>query len=214
MITQAKRIRTKKGDPMTFATLDDLEGSVELLVFGRALGSSEDALAPDSVVLVRGRVDHRDREKTCVVAQQIDPFEPDEDELQQAAEIEARRPTKPTLVRLRLLATALPGDILGELKEVLAAFPGECEVMIDLQMSEGCRRLRLGPEFRVTRSAALHAELVDRLGEAMLSDGGGEGKTEPAGPEADVASPEEPDPSDRELAAASGPAEAAAAVSA
>jgi DNA polymerase-3 subunit alpha len=214
MITQAKRIRTKKGDPMTFATLDDLEGSVELLVFGRALGSSEDALAPDSVVLVRGRVDHRDREKTCVVAQQIDPFEPDEDELQQAAEIEARRPTKPTLVRLRLLATALPGDILGELKEVLAAFPGECEVMIDLQMSEGRRRLRLGPEFRVTRSAALHAELVDRLGEAMLSDGGGEGKTVPAGPEADVASPEEPDPSDRELAAASGPAEAAAAVSA
>ncbi len=26
IITQAKKIRTKKGDPMMFATLDDLEG--------------------------------------------------------------------------------------------------------------------------------------------------------------------------------------------
>ena len=37
MITETKKIRTKKGDPMMFATLDDLEGSVELLVFGNAL---------------------------------------------------------------------------------------------------------------------------------------------------------------------------------
>ena len=41
MITQAKRIRTKKGDPMMFATLDDLEASVELLVFGKALAEHE-----------------------------------------------------------------------------------------------------------------------------------------------------------------------------
>ena len=31
ILTEAKRIRTKKGDPMMFATLDDLEASVELL---------------------------------------------------------------------------------------------------------------------------------------------------------------------------------------
>src|SRR5205807_4012865 len=59
MITQAKRIRTKKGDPMAFATLDDLDGSVEILVFGKALASGEEALAPDAVVLVRGKVDHK-----------------------------------------------------------------------------------------------------------------------------------------------------------
>ncbi len=37
MITQAKRIRTKKGDWMMFATLDDLEASVEIIVFGKPL---------------------------------------------------------------------------------------------------------------------------------------------------------------------------------
>ena len=46
MITETKRIRTKKGDPMMFATLDDLEESVELLVFGNALSAAGDALRP------------------------------------------------------------------------------------------------------------------------------------------------------------------------
>ncbi len=176
MITQIKRVSTKKGDPMTFATLDDLEGSVELLVFGRALGSSEDALDPDSVVLVRGRVDHRDREKTCVVAQEIETFAPGDDELREAAEHEAKQATTPRLLRLRLLAAALPDGVLGDLKDVLAGFRGDCEVLIELQTSSGERRLRLGAEFRVSRSAGLHAELVHLLGDALVSAGAGDGQ--------------------------------------
>jgi DNA polymerase III subunit alpha len=170
MITQAKRIRTKKGDWMMFATLDDLDGAVEVLVFGKALAAGEDALAPDSVVLVRGRVDHRDREKTCLVAQTIDPFTPSPDELQEAAELQESQPAKTSLLRLRLQAAALPQGALVELKEVLAGFPGDCEVLIELQTSAGARRLRLGAEFRVVSSAALHAELEEVLGEALLRD--------------------------------------------
>jgi len=67
IITQTKRIRTKKGDPMMFATLDDLEGTVELLVFGNVLSGAEDILAADRIVTVRGRVDHRDATSTCVI---------------------------------------------------------------------------------------------------------------------------------------------------
>ena len=61
---------------MMFATLDDLEGSVEMLVFGKALAAHEEALALDSVVLVRGRVDHKDAAKTCVIVQEADRFAP------------------------------------------------------------------------------------------------------------------------------------------
>ncbi len=46
MITQAKRIRTKKGDWMMFATLDDLESSVEMIVFGKALEAGERRARP------------------------------------------------------------------------------------------------------------------------------------------------------------------------
>jgi DNA polymerase III subunit alpha len=170
MITQAKRFRTKKGDPMMFATLDDLEASVEVLVFGNALAENEAAVAVDSIVLIRGRLDHRDRERTCIVAQQIDPFQPSEDELREAEEQAAKMIVAPSALRLRLDATALPATALGELKDVLAGFPGESDVVIELTTSGGPRRLRLGAEFRVNRSAGLHAELDALLGGAIIPD--------------------------------------------
>jgi DNA polymerase-3 subunit alpha len=171
MIVQAKRIRTKKGDPMMFATLDDLESAVELLVFGKALAENEAALAADSIVVVRGRVDHRDREKTCIVAQSIERFEPTSEEVDAARELEVKAARPPEALRLRLDATSLPATALAELKELLAGFPGESDVVIELRTSVGPRRLRLGPDFRVARSAGLHAELDALLGEAILGDG-------------------------------------------
>ena len=93
MITQTKRIRTKKGDPMMFATLDDLEESVEMLVFGKPLAASEDALAVDSIVIVRGKVDHKDRDKICLLVQDVSRFEPTEDEVAKARD--TRREARP-----------------------------------------------------------------------------------------------------------------------
>jgi DNA polymerase-3 subunit alpha len=171
IITECKRIRTKKGDPMMFATLDDLEAAVELVVFGNALAASEDALEPDAIVQVRGRIDHKDRDKTCLIVQQVERFEPSPDEVLQAKERAAKLSLAPSALCLRLDAAALPASVLGELKDVLAGFPGDADVVIELSTSVGQRRLKLGPGFRVAQSAALHAELVALLGHSMLSDG-------------------------------------------
>ena len=84
MVTQAKKIKTKKGDFMMFATLYDLETSVEIIVFGKTLASCEDALQTDSIVLVRGKVDHKDRDTTCLIAQQVELFQPTEAEVLEA----------------------------------------------------------------------------------------------------------------------------------
>jgi DNA polymerase-3 subunit alpha len=168
MITAAKRIRTKKGDPMMFATLDDLTESVEVLIFGKALAGNEQTLTTDAIVLVRGRVDHKDRERICVVAQQVDPFAPTEEEVKRAEEEAAKIIVAPTALRLALDATILPATVLGDLKELLSGFPGESDVVVELRTTIGRRRLRLGRDFRVQRSAALHAELDALLGDAIV----------------------------------------------
>jgi DNA polymerase III subunit alpha len=168
MITQAKRIKTKKGDWMMFATLDDLESSVELLVFGKALEASGDALETDSIVLVRGKVDHKDKDKTVVVAQQVERFNPSSEEIDAAEAEIAKRPVAAAALKLRLNASALPATALSELKDLLAGFPGECDVVIELSTSLGDRRLKLGSDYRVDRSAGLHAELDHLLGTAMV----------------------------------------------
>jgi DNA polymerase-3 subunit alpha len=169
IITQVKKIRTKRGDQMMFATLDDLEGSVEILVFGRVLAANEEALALDSVVLIRGRVDHKDAAKTCVVVQEANLFAPSEEEVERAREQARAIPVGPPPVRLRLDATVLPQSVIEDLKALISLHPGESDVVLDLQTSRGLRKLKLGPEYRVAATnAALRAELDHLLGAAML----------------------------------------------
>ena len=86
MIAECKRIRTKKGDPMMFATLDDLEGQVELLVFNSAYAANAEKVDVDKLVIVRGRVDHKEAGETKLVAQEVEPFDPSEEEVLRATE--------------------------------------------------------------------------------------------------------------------------------
>jgi len=169
IITQAKRIRTKKGDPMMFATLDDLEGSVEILVFGKALEACGGTLAVDQVVTVRGRVDHKDADKTALVAQEVEVFEPTDEEVDQARAQASALRERSSAVRLRVDARRLGPTVIDELKHVFENFPGDVEVVLELETGAGARRLRFGEEFRVTPSASLRAELHAVLGAAALA---------------------------------------------
>jgi DNA polymerase-3 subunit alpha len=171
MISQTKRLRTKRGDWMMFATLDDLSSSVDLVVFGEALQASGDALQADAIVLVRGRVDHKDRTSTSIIVQQVERFEPSPEEIHAAAEAVAMTAAPPSPLRVRVDATRLPESCLVELKELLKRYPGESEVLVELGMSASqCLKLRLGPEFRVSVGAGLHAELDALLGDAITAE--------------------------------------------
>jgi DNA polymerase III subunit alpha len=169
MITQAKKIKTRKGDWMSFITLSDTEASVECIVFGKTMESAGDALATDSIVLIRGKVEHKERDATSLVAQQIERFEPSDEEVESARVQAAKVAVGPPPLRLSLDAAALPARALGELKDLLTGFPGEADVVIELATAAGHRRLRLGPSYRVARSAALHAELDSLLGGAIVA---------------------------------------------
>jgi DNA polymerase-3 subunit alpha len=175
IISQTKRLRTKKGDPMMFATLDDLEDSVEMVIFGQTLEECAAAIEQDAIVLVKGRVDHKDRTRTCLIVQSVERFEPTRKELQKAeakAQEEAAKGPASAL-RLRLDAAALPATVIDELRDLLISFPGESEVVVELSTRAGPRMLRLGSEYRVERSASLRSELEDLLGSAILAPAAG-----------------------------------------
>jgi len=168
IITEAKRIRTRNGDHMMFATLDDLAGAVELLVFGKALAEHEAALAVDQVVIVKGRVDHKEAGKTCVVVQSVEGFSPSEEEIERArARADAAARTATALaqpVHLRVSAASLSRRAIDDLKQTIKDCPGPAEVLVDIDTSaETTRRLRLGEEYRVQNTPTLRAELEHAL---------------------------------------------------
>jgi DNA polymerase-3 subunit alpha len=160
IVTQARKIRTRTGTDMMFATLDDLEGQIEIIVFGSALEKFEGSLSVDSIVTVRGRVDQKEEGRTTVVAQSVEPFRPDAEEVARARALtlEAARP-KP--VHIRLGDGARFAAMIDDLKSLLSSFPGGSEVVIELSDE---RRVRLGNEFRVEPRPELRAELEQLLG--------------------------------------------------
>jgi DNA polymerase-3 subunit alpha len=166
IITDAKKIRTRNGDHMMFATLDDLEGSVEILVFGKALSAHEATLAVDQIVLIRGRVDHKEAGKTCVVVQEAQDFKPTEGEIEQARSQASSAAAHSAPVLLRMNATCLPASVIDDLKEVIGDHPGSAEVVLEMDTATGERRLRLGEAYRVKHTPTLRAELEQVLRQA------------------------------------------------
>jgi DNA polymerase III subunit alpha len=168
MIAECKRIRTKNGDPMMFATLDDLEGQVELLVFNSAYAANAGKVDVDRIVIVRGRVDHKEAGETKLVAHEVEPFEPTREEVLRAAEqsaIESRSGFASATPRLTLhVSPGVPDGFLQELKEVVGHHPGDHQLLLAV----GERRLLLGADYRVSADSACRAELGGLQGAARV----------------------------------------------
>jgi DNA polymerase-3 subunit alpha len=161
MIAECKRIRTKKGDPMMFATLDDLEGQVEILVFNSAYASNADKVDVGKVVLVRGRVDHPERGATKLIAQEVEVFEPSDEEVEEAR---LRADVAPLRRRIVLhVDEAADAAFLDDLKHVVGGARGDYELWLKV----GARTLVLGEEFRVSPNC--RHELAELAGVVSLA---------------------------------------------
>ena len=162
MIAECKRIRTRKGDPMMFATLDDLEGQVELLVFNSAYAANAEKVDVDKIVIVRGRVDKKEEGEIKLVAQEVEAFEPSAEEIAEAAESAA---AEPIVRRLTIqVAPGVPETFLEDLREVVSHHRGDYELLLAV----GERRLLLGPDWRVSADGACRAELAGLTGTFRL----------------------------------------------
>jgi len=147
-----KHLTTKKGEPMVFMRLDDLTGSTEIVIFNSVLAAARELLASDAIIVVRGRVDHKEGE-TKMIAMEVTAFE---------ASPERRQ------VELRIDATRAHAGLVRDLAALVRDYPGEAAVVLSLQTSGGPKRLALGPAYKVQPVADFFAEVKALLGEAAI----------------------------------------------
>jgi DNA polymerase-3 subunit alpha len=169
MITESKKIRTRSGTPMMFATIDDLDGSIEIVVFEKTLEAVEKLLAADEIVLVRGRVDHKEAGKSCIIVQDAERFAPSDAEIVKAKEQLARQAAAavPVPIRRRVDAARLRPSVIEELRDLFDRYPGDAEFVLEMHTRSGVRCLRFGDGYKVAgRNGALTAELDKLLGPA------------------------------------------------
>src|SRR4051794_28077541 len=153
IVSQLKALTTKKGDPMVFLRLDDVVGGTEVVVFNSVYAASRHLLEPDRVLVVKGRVDHKEGE-TKLIALEVNEFE---------AAPERRE------VRLKIDARKADAGTIRELASVVGDFPGEAPVILDLLTSGGPRTFQFGPSYKVQPVPDFFAEVKALLGEAAIA---------------------------------------------
>ncbi len=166
IVVDCKKIRTKSGNQMMFATLDDVEGQVEMLVFKADQSESAEIIQPDAIVLVRGRIDHKDRGETKLVVQEAQRFEPDQAEIASAAKLAPTKPSGPVgPFEVPISLSRWNETLCDELKAIFEHHKGDAEVFLVV----GDRRFKVGEKYRVKPSGGLQTELDHLLGATALA---------------------------------------------
>ena len=146
IVSGLRPLKTRKGDRMCVITLDDAQGSVEVVVFPDAFKQSGHLAEEGQMVLVKGRLE-RDDESTRILASEIAPVT-----------IVTEHPA--SLVAITLSAPPHDRDTFMRLWDVLMRHKGDRRVAIELR--EPDRRLRVKME--------LNAQIRVRPSERLVSD--------------------------------------------
>jgi DNA polymerase-3 subunit alpha len=151
IVTQHRAQLTKNGDRMAFLTLEDLHGSFEVIAFPEVYRQSITYCESEEPLIIWGKVEG-DGSEGRLIAQRILP-------LKDAIALgEFQRLTlnvSPGLERVALL----------HLRDLLAASPGTCNVVLAVHFPDGERvRLRAADQLSVTPSTTLLTGLEAVLG--------------------------------------------------
>ena len=153
ILSGVQRRITKQGRSWASATLEDLDGAVEVLFFPQSYQTVSHVLAEDLVVTVKGRVNRRDDVPT-IYAQELT-----------LPDLETEN-TGPVIVSLPVTRCTPP--MVEQLKDVLSTHPGPTEVHLKLTQPGRFKVMKLDDGLRVTPSPALFGDLKALLGPSCL----------------------------------------------
>jgi DNA polymerase III subunit alpha len=154
ILSGVTRKLTKNGAQWANATLEDLGGAIEVLFFPQTYQLYATAIAEDTIVLVKGRIDRRDDVPKLIA---MDLTLPDLTATEGA----------PFVVSMPITKCVPP--VVEQLREVLRTHPGPTEVHLRLKGNQKTTVVRLDDKLRVAASPALHADLKQLLGPTCIA---------------------------------------------
>ena len=149
MITNKTIKYTKTNKVMAFITLEDLVGSVEVVIFPRDFEKNQIYLNEEAKVFIKGRVSEEDDAASKLICEQVIPF------AQTRKELWLQYPDKETYLRQE-----------GMLQDILKVSEGMDEVIIYCKKEKAVKRLPKG--WNVTADEVLLSRLTNYLGESCV----------------------------------------------
>jgi len=154
LVTAVQRKVNKRGDIYAIVTIEDLEGSIEVMMFSSAYQLHAHLLTNDAIILMKGRVRRRE-----------DRLELSGDEVVVPDLTEG--PSGPVVLTMPVNRCTPP--VVDQLRDILTSHPGMTEVHLRLQARQKTTVMRIGDRFRVTPTSSLMADLKALLGPSCLA---------------------------------------------
>ena len=154
LVTSVARKVTKQGNIWAIASLEDLEASIDVMVFPQTYKLVGPHVVPDAVLLIKGRLDKSEEEAPKLVAMEVSVPDLSTGE------------AGPVVVHIPASRCIPP--VIERFKEVLAAHPGVTEVHMALQNGPRTTVVRLDDRLRVAPSPALYGDLKALLGPSCI----------------------------------------------
>ncbi|HLZ35923.1 MAG TPA: DNA polymerase III subunit alpha [Nitrospira sp.] len=156
IIATVKSMLTKKGDRMAYVTLEDLQGTVEVIVFPDLFKTAGELIAPERLVRVTGTIDRGDK-GTKIRGSKIEPL----------TDVQTQ-----TIKRIQIRLTDRPevSEQLPRLLDVFKRHPGGTSISLTFR-TDGALEADTAPLPNLTVSASEHfvADVEEVLGKGALS---------------------------------------------
>ncbi len=145
IITAVSKKRSKSGRDMCYLKLEDLKGTIEITFFSNAFSKYRNVLEEDNLVTIKGRINIRDGMPPSAVGEVVMLWKDEEERAEK---------TKPK-ERLCLRFDTKNPDIYSKVKNSIASYPGETQVVIKCTSS--------GKVFVYQQQAKVNNYLVNEL---------------------------------------------------
>jgi DNA polymerase-3 subunit alpha len=173
LVREVRRVVTRKGQIMAYATVEDLTGSVDVVLFPRIFEQTRLLFEPDKVLVVQGKVDARAGSTRASGSSGAPPLDPElEPEVETASVVADMAwlwddPECVPVARRQLVHVRVPNSDAGlaeRLEAVLARHPGADEVVLHVVV--GSREVVVNADrYHVLAGPALTAELDELVGQ-------------------------------------------------
>lgn len=170
ILRSIKRIQTKKkGDLMAYLTIEDLYGTVELIVFPDLYRESLDIIAQEAPIIVTGQIDKGDK-GLKVIAKKIASIDEGEQGMSSEFRVQSLEKAKTQDSQSRtLILTLYTGtnlENLIKLKDILLRYSGESPVYLKIISPEGWETVILTGQ-HVIPSEEMISEVEGLLGKGV-----------------------------------------------
>ncbi len=160
IIDSINRTTTKKGKPIVYFTIEDMEGITKCVLFQKQLTTLNNLLHADEVVFIKGKVGFRDTEPSIRVTEIITP--------EDMEKIIENKSPKNAIIKLKY--SQINDDLLLRLKEILLANKGHCPVFIEFEMpSEKSVKIKASEEYSVSLTEKVFDGIGNLIGEGCLT---------------------------------------------